>query len=268
MSRLFERKCITVYQKNELNKSTNPDRNKKLMKLLEHGSMEMFDIVIDYLNETKQTDVIDMLLPNHAVHIYGKHIVNCLSKATEILNMFKENNVTSSLLDQFSTKNHSVCPERLIRFQQNKLVLNILECSHSDVYIDFLKFLLTKKQHVLLLPLFQGIPHSRFIEKFESYLIDAIDADTALLLRLVDFNVINQNPNANNRSGRGHRWERNKKLLRIVSNATPKSFSLFLTVLEQSGRSNIFESMHLTNSEPEKPVEPPKDSSCICRRTS
>ena len=258
VSCLFEQNCITFDQRNELNKPKDPEKNEKLMKLLEHGSIGMFEIVIEYLNSTKQNDVIDLLQPNQEIHKNGKHIVNCLSRATEILNMFKENNIESSLLDQFSIKDHTVYPDRLIRFQQNELVLNILECSQSDAYLFFLTFLLTKKQHVLLLPMIQGIPHSRLIEKFESYLIDAIDADTAFLLRLVDFNVINHTQMRTIESKRTS-IGKNKELLRIISNVTPKSFCLFLTVLDQSGRSNIFKSMHLIQSEPEKPVAPPED---------
>ena len=90
VSHLFERKCITADQRNDLTKPTDADKNKKFMKLLENGSIEMFEIVIDYLNETNQNDLIDLLQPDQKIHKNGKHIVNCLSRATEILNMCYE----------------------------------------------------------------------------------------------------------------------------------------------------------------------------------
>ena len=45
------------------------------MKVLKNGSIEMFEIVIDYLRETNQNSVVDLLQPNQEIQKYRTHIV-------------------------------------------------------------------------------------------------------------------------------------------------------------------------------------------------
>ena len=248
VSLLFENNCITVVQRDELDKLEYSDKNQKLVKLLENGSGEMFQIVVDYLGRTGQNYIVNLLQPNREVNKYSKYIVNCLIGAAEILiSMIERKEVAPSLLDHFSIKDKTVFSDRLNRYQNNEILLNILECSKADVYIYFLNFLLTTKQP--LLPMFQSVSHSKLMERFESYLLDTIYADTELLLKLADFNVITHTQMRAIETKRTPMM-RNKELLFVVSNASPKSFNLFLTALVQSNQSNILENMILLHSEP------------------
>ena len=227
VSLLFENRCITVEDENEMNQLEQNVKQQKLLTLLENGSVEMYEIVIDYLERTGQNDAAHMLQTNHEVQKYRKHIVNCLNRATDFLkSMVEEKKIASSLLDHFSVNDHHRYSGRLSRFEQNELVLNILECSEQNLYIFFLNFLLATQQQELLLPMFESIPHSKLIENFESYLLDSIDAESDLLLELYKFHVIN---NAQMRSIESKRTlkERNKELLNIIIKTTPKSFNLF-----------------------------------------
>ena len=263
VSLLFKHNCITADQRDALKKLKDSDKPRKLMRLLRNGSTEMFEIVIDYLNDTRQDIVLDLLQPIQEVRMYGRDIVNCLKGATEILNnMIEKKKIASSLLDNFSINGHTVHSGRLNRFQENEVALNILACSKLDVFIYFLNFLLINNQHAMLLPMFQSIPHSMLLEKFESYLIDSIEADENFLLKLFEFNVINHSQMRTIESKRTS-MERNKELLNVVSKTTPKSFSIFLTVLVESGRSNILANMQLIHSEPEEPVETPQVENAV-----
>ena len=109
VSLLFENNCITVDQMNELSSLNYPDKNKKLMKLLENGSIEMFEIVVDYLRRTGQNYIAELLQPCQEVNKYSKYIMNCLNGAAEILiNMIEKGKVSSLLLDHFSIKDKTV----------------------------------------------------------------------------------------------------------------------------------------------------------------
>ena len=227
VSLLYENRCITVEDKNEINQLEENVKQQKLLILLENGSVEMYEIVIDYLERTGQNDAAHMLQPNHEVRKYGKHIVNCLNRATDFLkSMVEKKKIASSLLDHFSVKDHHRYSGRLNRLEHNELVLNILECSDQDLYIFFLNFFLATQQQELLLPMFKSIPHSKLIENFESYLLDSIDAKSDLLLELYKFHVINS---AQVRSIESKRTlkERNKELWNIIIKTTPKVFQSF-----------------------------------------
>ena len=91
--------------------------------------------------------------------------------------------------------------------------------------------------------------------RFEPYLLDTIYADTELLLKLVDFNVIIHTQMRAIETKRTP-MIRTKELLFVVSNTSPKSFNLFLTALVQSNQTNILENMRLIHSEPEDPEAP------------
>ena len=162
--------------------------------------------------------------------------------------MIEKKKITSSRLDQFSINSHRAYFGRLNGFQKNEIVLNILECSKSDLYIFFLNFLLTTKQHDLMLLMFQSCPLPRLIEKFESHLLDSIDTDTDFLHKLVDFNVINPCQMREIESKKTP-IARNKRLLEVVSKMSATSFDLFLTALVESGRSCVFENMHMMQAE-------------------
>ena len=113
--------------------------------------------------------------------------------------MYEEKKLAPSLLDHFSVGNHPVHSKNSIAFQNNEIVLNVLECSRHNLYILFLTFLMATEQQELLLPVFESVPHSKLIENFESYLLDSIDAESDLLFELYRSHVINSAQRANNR---------------------------------------------------------------------
>ena len=248
VSLLVENRCFTSEKGQKLKQLEQKQKQHELFKFLENGSVvEMYEIVIDYLERTGQHEVVQMLQLNMEVQKYGKHIVNCLAKATDILNNKNEKQIIlSTLLDHFSAKNHPVHSRNSNRFRDNENILNILECSEHDVYIFFLNFLLTTAQQELLLPMFKSIPHSKLIENFELYLLDSINADSDLLIQLYKFYVINSTQKRTIESKRTLKG-RNKELLNIISKTTPKSFNLFLTALVRTGRSNFVGKMRLTS---------------------
>ena len=254
ISLLFENKCITAEERNELNQLERKGKQRKLLKLMEHGSVEMYEIVIDYLERTGQHEVVHMLQPNQEVQKYGKYIVICLNRATDFLNsMYEENEITSSLLDNFPVKIHPLHSGNSKAFQHNDVVLNILECSGQNLYILFLTFLMATEQHELLLPVFESIPHSKLIENFESYMLDSIDVESDLLFELHRSHVINSAQKRTIELKRTLKG-RNKELLNIISKTSPKSFNLFLTALVRTGRSKLTEKMSFTNSTLEAPT--------------
>ena len=247
---LFENNCITYEKRKQLKQLDDTERKQYLLKLLETGSIEMYEIVIDYFEQTGQTKIAHLLQLNREVQKYGKYIVNCVERSSEILNsMIKKN----KLLNHFTIEeDHPVHSGILNKFETNEHVLNILECSKQDVYIFFLNFLMATKQHALLLPMLESLPYARFIEEFESYLLKAINADSQFLLKLVNFNVINEVQMLTIESSRNLN-ARNKHLLDLISKSSTKSFILFLTALVQTGQLNILENMHLIHSDPDEP---------------
>ena len=76
VSLLFENNCITVDQRDQLDKLKSSDKNQKLMKLLENGSGEMFEIVVDYLGHTGQNNFVDMLQPQSKKSTYTANTAN------------------------------------------------------------------------------------------------------------------------------------------------------------------------------------------------
>ena len=246
---LFENCCITVEKRNQLKQLQDPQKTKILMKLLKHGSVEMFEIAIDYFKLTGQDEIVDVLQLVKEVDLCFKHIINCLNGAEEILQrMAGRTRLVSSLLKKFSINGFS---DRLKKFQKNELLLTILSICDADLNEFFMNFLLTSNQHVLLIPVLRNDSHSEVIKEYESYLIDSINADEELLLKLVDLNVINRSQMRAIVTKKTF-MKRNKTLLRVISKASFKSFNFFLTALAQPCRSNILESMR---PEPCKPSE-------------
>ena len=117
----------------------------------------------------------------------------------------------------------------------------------------FLNILLSTKQYELLLPMLGSIPHSKLIENFESYFLDSIDIGSDLLLELCNSHVIDSTQ-MRAIEFESTSTERNKQLLNIISNSSPKSFNLFLTALAQTDRSNVLEQMQLMHSKTETPT--------------
>ena len=83
VSVLFGNKCITVEEKNKLNQLEQKGKQRELLKLMENGSVEMYEIVIDFLERTGQHEVVHMFQPNQEVQKFAKYIVNCLNSATD-----------------------------------------------------------------------------------------------------------------------------------------------------------------------------------------
>ena len=135
---LCENNCITKEKRNLVNQLEDTAKKQKVVKLLENGSIEMYKILIDYFEQTGQHDVAQMLQPNQEVHRYGKLIVNCLNRATDIVvDMIEKKKIESSFLNHFSISDHPFFSERSTKFQQNEVVLSVLESSKLDVYIFF-----------------------------------------------------------------------------------------------------------------------------------
>ena len=238
---LFENNYITVEKRNQFNQSQDPQKTKILMKLLKHGSVELFEIAIDYFKLTDQGDTADMLQLHEIVNLGFEHIVSCLHGAEEILkSMAEKSRLVSSLLKKFSNTVHS---NRLNRFRKNELLLTIINILDPDLNMLFINFLMTSKQHSLLIPMLKDDSHSEVIKEYESYLIDSIDADNELLFKLVDLKVINRTK-MRAIFKMETSMKRKKKMLSVISKASHKSFNLFLTVVAQPCRSNIHESMH------------------------
>ena len=160
---LFKKNCISDDQLNNFKHPDETAKKQMLWSLMRNGSFEMYEIVIDYFHQTEQNDVVNLLQQNQEVQKYGKHVVNCLNKATDILNIMKRK-ITVLLLVHFEIKDHQVQFKQLLNYRKNEIILNILECSKPDVFIFFLNRLLATKQLVLLLPLFKHVPHRKLIE--------------------------------------------------------------------------------------------------------
>ena len=253
MTFLFDKLCITVEQMHKYQELKESDRKQKLLKLLETGSFEMYEIVVDYFGRTGQTDVICMLQTDTEVQKYDKYIVNCLDGAIEILKIMTEKmKIPSSFYAK--ARAHQVGSDWVDRFETNRIILDILQCSKSDEYMFFLNILLKKSQTDILLPMFQSIPHSKLISNFETYLIDSIDANSEFLLKLYNFHVINIAHMRRIRS-KNTTNAQNKELLNILSKSSPKSFNLFLKVLVQTGLSNIIDKLQLSNSNPPSQID-------------
>ena len=243
---LFKKNCISAKQLDNFTHLDETSKKQMLWSLMENGSFEMYEIIIDYFSQTEQNDVAYLLQPYQEVRNYGKHVVNCLNKATDILDTMKRK-ITVPLLVHFEIKNHRVQFEKLMNYQKNEIILNILECSKTDVFIFFLNSLLATEQHVLLLPIFKHVPHRKLIENFQEYLVNTIDADSDFLNKLSSFCVINNVQLETIESKRTLR-ERNQELLNVISKSSPKSFYLFLSALVEIGRSNILKKLQLMHS--------------------
>ena len=253
ISILYKRNCITVEQRNDLIRKRETPQKQQLLALLENGSFEMYKIFIEYFEKTGQCEVVILLQPNQEVQKYGHHIVNCLSRATDILDML-EQKIKFSLEDYSADSIQHTPFKSLNQFRKNEIVANILECNQLDAYICFLNGILRTEQPEILLPMFQSIPHSNVLGNFESYLMETIDPKPELLLKLLDSHVINS---AQMRAIELETTltERKKKLLKIIFKASPKHAILFFTALVQIGRSNILGNLQLTYSDPPNAVE-------------
>ena len=248
ISILFIGNFITDDQRNDLIKKTGTPQKQQVLDLLENGSFEMYKIFIEYFERTGQCDILPLLQPNQEVHKYSHHIVNCLSKASDILMMLKRR-IKFSIEDYSADSIQHTHFKSLNQFRNNETVANILECNQPDVYICFLNGILRTKQPDILLPMFQSIPHSKMLGNFESYLIETIDPKPELLFNLLDSHVIN---NAQMRAIESTETskERNKELLKVIFKTSPKYFNLFLTALVQTSGSNILGNLQLTYSDP------------------
>ena len=245
--------CITDDQRNDLIRESEIAQKQQVLALLENGSLEMYKIFIEYFERTGQCDVVHLLQPNQKVQKYSHHIVNCLSNATDILNMLKRR-IKSSLEDYSADSIQHTPFKSLNQFRKNETVASILECNQPDVYMCFLNGILRTKQPGILLPMFQSIPPSNVLGNFESYLMETIDSKYELLLKLRDSHVINSEQ-MRAIDLKGTLQERNKELLKIIFKTPPKYFNLFLTVLSQSSGSNILGNLQLTYSDPSNPGE-------------
>ena len=64
---LTNRGLITFEMEERLNRTSTKDGNMKLLDLVEHGSTQMYETVVEYLQRTGQSDVVQFLQPNYGM---------------------------------------------------------------------------------------------------------------------------------------------------------------------------------------------------------